>query len=37
MGMAWIRYPGTYRRLGRIALRLKVTSPCRYPDLSGPP
>ncbi len=37
MGMASIRCAGRYRRLGRIALRLKVISPGRYPDLSGPP
>jgi len=36
-GMAWISWAGTYRKLGRIALRLKVTSPGRYPDLNGPP
>ena len=37
MGMAWIRWAGMYRRLGRTAPRLKVISPGRYPDLSGPP
>ena len=26
-----------YRRLGSTAARLKVISPGRYPDLSGPP
>jgi hypothetical protein len=37
MGMAWIRWAGMYRRFGSTAPRLKVISPGRYPDLSGPP
>ena len=37
MGMASIRWAGMYRRLGSTAPRLKVISPGRYPDVSGPP